>query len=238
MKIISSNYIPLPEPHRLIAVPDSYFYEQIGTLSVLVESESGYYGYETHDHPVVRMAWQDGIDTITGEQSEAIAGGEAEVIDNYELRDCFMLCPADHRELSFGKFNMLVTITFTKYECDSSDLDNILNQIGGSRIKLLAPEELDQNVELTFSLCTDDKTPMISSRLSNFQFQVRLDEVKDGKVALESDKVLMEFVNQARVYLRINPGYQFHFSSPLKELAEMVDILNRELNDYLVRDNG
>ncbi len=237
MKVISTNYIPLPDPHRLIAVPNGYFYEQIGTLSVLVESESGFYGYESHDHPVVRIAWQDGIDTISGEKTEVITNGEGEVLHDFVLGECFMLCPVDHRVLSFGKFNMLVTVTFSRYECDSSDLDRMLDQIDGSKIKLLAPEEVDQNVELTFSLCTDGKTFMISSSLSNFQFQVRIDEMKDGMVVFESDKVLLEFVNQARVYLRINPRYQFHFSSPLKELSMMVEILNNELNNYLVRDN-
>ena len=45
----------------------------------------------------------------------------------------------------------------------------------------------------------------------------------------------MEYVNQARAYLKINPNYRFHFSSSLEILEPLVERLNTELNDYLER---
>ena len=49
------------------------------------------------------------------------------------------------------------------------------------------------------------------------------------------DEIFMEYVNQARAYLKINPNYRFHFSSSLEILEPLIDKLNNELNDYLER---
>ncbi len=237
MKIINSNYIPLPEPHRLIAAPNSIFYEQIGTLSVLQESKTERFGYKTIDHPVVRIAGLDGKDSISGGESYVISHGEGYVLYDITVGECAMLCHVDNRKLPFARFNMLITSFFIRYEWDSSDVDTIIDQIDVCKIKLEAPKKLDQNVELTFSMSHDGMTPMISSNLSNFQFYVRLGEIKDDMITLDLEKIFMEFVNLARVYIRINPNYQFHFSSPLKKLSELVKKLNNELNDYLVRND-
>ena len=58
--------------------------------------------------------------------------------------------------------------------------------------------------------------------------------LKDG-IQIEYDKILMEFVNQARIYLTINPKYKFHFSTSIDVLEEVVDKLNNELENYLDR---
>ena len=45
----------------------------------------------------------------------------------------------------------------------------------------------------------------------------------------------MEFVNQARAYLKINRKYRFHFKTALEDLQPLAERLNAELNDYLER---
>jgi glycine/D-amino acid oxidase-like deaminating enzyme len=57
-------------------------------------------------------------------------------------------------------------------------------------------------------------------------------------IVLECDREAFSratFVNQARVYLTINPKYKFHFSTSVEELQEVVDMLNNDLENYLDR---
>jgi hypothetical protein len=54
-------------------------------------------------------------------------------------------------------------------------------------------------------------------------------------VHIKWDEIFMEYVNQARAYLKINPKYRFHFSSALEILKPLIERLNNELNDYLER---
>ena len=54
-------------------------------------------------------------------------------------------------------------------------------------------------------------------------------------VHIDYNKLFMEFVNQARAYLKINPKYRFHFKTPREEWQPLVERLNNELNDYLER---
>ncbi len=238
MKVIDSHYIPLPEPHNLIATPDCKVYKQIGSLAVVVESEKAKYGYETRVHPVVVIAMEEGeVEGANGRTKKAfsIAPAEGDVLYNYVLDDCFLLCPADKRELHYLKFNMLAMQFMTFKDNEAFDLSDVIEALDITSVKLDFPKENNQEIVLSMQGAENSNDVYIMSSLNGLYFLVLFGEMKEREIECKPQVILMEFVNQARAYLKINPNYQFHFSSPLKELAEIVDKLNKELNDYLVR---
>ncbi len=240
MKVIHSHYIPLPEPHNLIATPDCKVYKQIGSMAVVMESEEAKYGYETRVHPVVIIAMRDEefVDTDGHKKvAYSIAPAEGDVLYDYVLDDCFLLCPADKRELNYLKFNMLAMKFMTFVDNEAFDLSDVIEAMEITSVKLDFPKDNNQEVVLTMESSDDLKDIYITSSLNGLYFLVLFGELKDHQIECDLDVLQMEFVNQARAYLKINPNYQFHFSSPLKELKEIVDKLNNELNDYLVRDD-
>ena len=77
---------------------------------------------------------------------------------------------------------------------------------------------------------------LIESDLSGLYFVAPIGKpTKELTVMVDSDKILMEFVNQARVYLKINPKYRFHFTTANEKLKDVVDEINNHLEDYLER---
>ena len=76
----------------------------------------------------------------------------------------------------------------------------------------------------------------MESDLGGLYFAVPLGKPVNGKkVEIDSKKVLLEIVNQARAYLKINPNYQFHFKTAVESIQDVIDEVNNELNDYLER---
>ena len=236
MKIINSHYIPLPEPRWLIVDPKGAIYEQLGTLTVVEEApkEKGKYGIVTHSHPVVAFAdigyTEDDGDRINIMTSLTIADGQ--VLDDVVLENCTRLCPAGHRKLISYNFNTLVFKLMTGPDADYFDLDEFIEDLKLNGVTLIFPKNELQEIELTLFDAND--IGMIISDMTGIQFVVPFYAILDKKgVHIQYDKIFLEFVNQARAYLKINPKFRFHFKASLKELNPLVEKLNNELNDYL-----
>ena len=238
MNIINSHYIPMPEPRWLIITPIGEIYDQIGTLSVVEEApgKKGKYGIKTHNHPVVVSADKDTMqkkeDSYDFRTSLTLANGR--VMDDVLVDDCIRLCPTDHRTIDFMRFNCLVMKFMTDYDFEGFSLEDFIEDLNTCGIKQLFPQEEQQEMTLT-TFSGKDSGMIISDPLQLF-FAVPLWAVATKKgVYLECEKIVMEFVNQARVYLSINPKYKFHFSTSTDGLKELVDELNNELENYLDR---
>ena len=239
MNIINSHYIPMPEPRWLIITPSGEIYDQIGTLSVVEEapSKKGKYGIKTHNHPVVVSADKDSMvekdDRYDVRTTLTLANGS--VLDDVLVNDCIRLCPTDHRTIDFMRFNCLAMNFMTGEYFEDFSLEDFIEDLITCGIKLRFPPEEQQEMSLT---TFNGKTiGMIISDPSQLFFAVPFwatASLKEG-VQIRYDKILMEFVNQARVYLTINPKYKFHFSTSMEELQEVVDMLNNDLENYLDR---
>ena len=238
MKIINSHYIPMPEPRWLIITPSGKIYDQIGTLSVVEEApdKKGKYGIITHNHPVVVSADKDSIeekeDRYDVRTMLTLANGR--VLDDVLVDDCIRLCPTERRSIDFIRFNTLAMTFMTGYDFEEFDLEEFIEELRTCGIKLHFPEDELQEMSLT---TFDGKAiGMIISDPSQLFFAVPFWAVANNKgVYIECEKILMEFVNQARVYLGINPKYKFHFSTSIDILKELVDELNNEIENYLDR---
>ena len=112
MKIINSHYIPLPEPHWLIADPCGEIYEHLGTLTVIEQNpdkKKGEYGIITHHHPVVAFP-EIGYTEDAGENINIVAPlsiPNGQVLDDIDLKDCSQICLSKTRTLSYIRFNIL-----------------------------------------------------------------------------------------------------------------------------------
>jgi hypothetical protein len=242
MKIINSHYIPLPEPHSLIVSPLGYIYEQLGTLSVVEETpgEKGEYGITTHNHPVVSNAEID-IAEDDGKNFNlyyTLAPANGQVLDDFELSDCKILCFTKHRVVNILRFNTLAFTFLTSPNFEDFYLDDFIDSMKRCAVKFAFPDKELQEITLTSydNEEAEERVHFIVSDLTELFFAVPcwawLD--KEG-VHMDLDKILMEFVNQARAYMRISPRYRFHFNTSQELIKPVVEKLNNELNDYLER---
>ena len=238
MKIINSHYIPMPEPRWLIIAPNGEIYEQIGTLTT-VESSSAKenkYGIKTYSHPVVTFADMDSVEETEGVYniSASLTRANGRVLDEFSVDDCFQLCLAKRRKMNFLRFNLLALAVLGSSDPDEYKLEDLVMAIKGCDINLVFPDNELQEIQLTLSDNLD--TGMIMSDPMGIFFVVPCYAKANLKgVYLEEDKIFMEFVNQARTYLKINPKYKFHFSTSIEIFNDLVERLNNELNDYLER---
>ena len=242
MKIINSHYIPLPEPRWLIADPKGSIYEQLGTLTIVEDSskEKGKSVITTHSHPVVAYADIDVVedDGKNFKYMSTLTRANGKVLDDVLNDDCFRLCPSGCRNLTYIIFNMLVLRYETGPHYEDFFLDDFIEDLRSAHVKLIFPDKELQEVSLTTFETGDEgnKSSVIMSDPSQIFFISPFWATADKKgVHIEWEEIFMEYVNQARSYLQINPKYRFHFKSSLDLLAPLVEKLNNELNDYLER---
>ncbi len=238
MKIINSHYIPLPEPRWLIVDAMGSIHEQIGTLTVVEGERKDGYGIVTHSYPVVANAITDEYDENKEDgksQAAALAPADGYALDDTEVCECFRLCPTNHRVVPYLKFNLMAMKYFTSNNPDDFDLGDTIRSMRSCSVRLDFPKESEQNIQLTIST-SDTGLCYLVSDLSGLCFVVLLGafEKKRG-VMIDSEKVLMEIVNQARAYLLINPHYKFHFTTAMESIQYLVDKLNDEVESYLER---
>ena len=241
MKIINSHYIPLPEPRWLIVTPKGEIYEQIGTLSVVEESSTkkGKHGIKTHSHPVVSHTSfgipEEKDDTL--QYYTMLTSANGKVLDDLLLEDCTPVCLSKVRSLNFLRFNALY-FRLTRNHYEDFYLEDFIDDLKFYSIKLLFPEKELQEIHIT--TFNEKDHPEWGSSLINdlteILFMVPFWAYADKEgVHIKWDEIFMEFVNQARAYLKINPKYHFHFKSSVDMLNPLIDKLNKELNDYLER---
>ena len=242
MKIINSHYIPLPEPRWLIVDPVGAIYEQIGTLTVVEDSskEKGGFGITTHSYPVVRHTAIDNTEEVEDELLLHATLGRADgrVLDDVEAKECTQLCLSKHRVLTYMRFNGLTFKLQTGKDFEEFSLEDFIDDLKAYAIKLIFPKEELQEITLTTYEGHEDGSGvgMIISDLTEILFMVPFWAYLDKKgVHVRWDEIFMEFVNQARAYLKVNPKYRFHFKSSVDMLNPLTDKLNKELNDYLER---
>ena len=239
MKIINSHYIPLPEPRWLIVDSYGFIYEQLGALTVVeeVSKKEGRCVMETHSFPVVANSIADVYDESNEDgmaMSCSLAPADGRVLGDTELEDCFRLCPTNHRVVPYLKFNLLAMKYLSYHGFEDFDLDQCIESMHGSNIRLDFPKEELQEIQLTIS--GNAGIAYMESDLGGLYFAIPLGKpVKGGKVEIDSKKVLLEIVNQARAYLKINPNYQFRFKTAVESIQDVIDEVNDELNDYLER---
>jgi hypothetical protein len=239
MKIINSHYIPLPEPHWLIADTNGFIYEQLGTLTVVESASKNTDGCSivTHSYPVIANAITDVYDESKEDglaMNCSLAPADGRVLGDTELEDCFRLCPSNHRVVPYLKFNLLAMkyLSYAGYE--NFDLAESIGYMQGCNIRLDFPKQNEQTVQ--FSLSNYDGNIYMESDLGGLYFTIPVGRLQKGnKLEIDSDKLLMEVVNQARAYLMINPKYRFHFTTAIDDFQDVIDLLNNELNDYLER---
>ena len=239
MKIINSHYIPLPEPRWLIMTPQGDIYEQVGTLTVVedVSTKKEGYAIKTYSHPVVifadKMNTEEEGDRVCFMSAITIADGQ--VLDDVLLQDCTRLCPSNHRMLTFMQFNTLVIKLMTRSDAEDIDMDTLIEDMKLCGIKFLFFEQDSYELKLT-TLNYDGIVYVIGDGQGSPQFIVPLYAYGDKQgIHIDAEKIFMEFVNQARAYLKINPKFRFHFNTPQEEWQQLVERLNNELNDYLER---
>ena len=241
MKIINSHYIPLPAPYWLIVTPEGSIYEQIGTMSVVEDASTNEdeYGIKTHNHPVVSHTSIDMPEKQAGRLRffSMLTPANGDVLDKWQLEDCTPLCLSGCRSLNYLRFNVLFfKLTTTHYE--DFYLDDFIDEMKFYFIKLIFPEKELHEIHITNF--HDENHPEYGSFLINdltellFLVPFWADKDEEG-IHIKWDEIFMEYVNQARTYLKINPKYRFHFSSSLEILKPLVERLNNELNDYLER---
>ena len=241
MKIINSHYIPLPEPRWLIMDPKGSIYEQVGTLTVVADASKnkGEGGIVTYAHPVVAHTAVDTSeekgDTIQFYSMLTPANGQ--VLDDVLLDDCTPLCLSQYRSLNYLRFNALYfKLTDTHYE--DFYLEDFIEDLKYYAIKLIFPKKELHEIHITTYSNQEhtERGSFLINDLTEILFMVPFWAYADKKgVHIKWDEIFMEYVNQARAYLKINPNYRFHFSSSLEILEPLVERLNNELNDYLER---
>ena len=242
MKIINSHYIPLPEPRWLIVTPQGVIYEQIGTLTVVEDASTKKDEYEikTHSHPVVAQTTIDMPDDSgnTFQFFGTLTPANGRVLDDVSVDDCTVLCLSKVRSLNYLRFNALCFKLQTGKYFEDFDLEEFLEELKSYAIKLIFPEKELQEIHITTFNGREDGSGvgMLVNDLTEILFMVPFWAYADKEgVHIKWDEIFMEYVNQARAYLKINPNYRFHFSSSLEILEPLIDKLNNELNDYLER---
>lgn len=237
MKIINSHYIPLPEPRWLIVDAMGSIHEQIGTLTVVEGERKDGYGIVTHSYPVVANAIADVYDDSKEDGKSggaALAPADGYTLDDTEVCECFRLCPTNHRIVPYLKFNLMAMKYFASSNPEDFDLGETIRFMRSCNIRLDFPKENEQTIQLTISI--DDGVAHLVSDLSGLCFVLLLGAFdKKRGVMIDSEKVLMEIVNQARAYLLINPHYKFHFTTAMESIQYLVDKLNDEVESYLER---
>lgn len=242
MKIINSHYIPLPEPHMLfVSMKNAHIYKHIGTLVVIEEKpgKNGEYGIITHEHPVTSTAWLDLADEEDKDSSllyyaSTSVGGK--VLHEIETQQTLQLCPSDKRELPFERFNSILLSHYMEYPIEDFDLRELIVEIDGCGIRMEFPADPCQEIILT-SVDYHGKTYLMSD-LSGLFFCKHIGAEGDEEFFISEElyhEIQMEFVNQARAYLEIDPSYYFEFTTHREDLQDLVSQLNQDFNDYMVR---
>ena len=195
------------------------------------------YAIKTYSHPVVifadKMNTEEDGDRVCFMSAITIADGK--VLDDVLLQDCTRLCPSKHRLLTFMQFNTLVIKLMTRPYAEDIDLDTLIEDMKFCAIKFIFPEQELYELNLT-TMNYDGNVYVISDGEGSPQFIMPVYAYMDKQgVHIDYDKIFMEFVNQARAYLKINPKFRFHFNTPREEWQQLVERLNNELNDYLER---
>ena len=156
MKIINSHYIPLPEPHWLIADTNGFIYEQLGTLTVVESASKNTDGCSivTHSYPVIANAITDVYDESKEDglaMNCSLAPADGRVLGDTELEDCFRLCPSNHRIVPYLKFNLLAMkyLSYAGYE--NFDLAESIGYMQGCNIRLDFPKQNEQTVQFSLS---------------------------------------------------------------------------------------
>ena len=57
--------------------------------------------------------------------------------------------------------------------------------------------------------------------------------VNENQVEIDSDKILLEAVNQAKAYQKINPNYKFRFTTAIESLQDVIDEVNNNFGNYM-----
>lgn len=233
MKTINSHYIPMPEPRWLIVDPNGQIYEQLGTIAVVVEK--GNNGIATHSYPVVANAiadvyndsQEDGLATFC-----SLAPADGRTLDDVRLEDCFRLCPTNHRVLPYLKFNLMAMKFLSYAGFENFDLAQTIDNLYGCNIRLDFPKENEQTIQLTMSGCAG--VVYLESDLGGLYFAIPLSSPVNGnQVEIDSDKILLEAVNQAKAYLKINPNYKFRFTTAIESLQDVIDEVNNNFGNYM-----
>ena len=244
MNIINSHYIPLKEPYDMLLAPDGRIYTQIGTLAVIEEAKKKKegYGIVAHHHPVVISALQGVASTTIGEPNDEddevevdylVSPSNGEVLYQYESKSCHQLCTTDHREVDLSDFNTQILISYLdKTHEHPIDVGASIDYMQACGIHINFPESPDQEIEL--SMMEYGGIFYLQSSVFGLFFMVPFGKPdKKGEAHIDPQTLLMEFVNQARAYLKINPAYNFHFVS--SSVHGMEDLINKDINDYLER---
>ena len=240
MKIINSHYISLPAPYDILMAPDGRVYTQIGTLAVVEESKEKRdgYGIVVHHHPVVMSATEDWgvtpIDDIAGTDSELVGiptPANGEVLYRYELKDCQTLCTTDHREVDLVQFNTVILASYLNKNAERPiDVGASIDYMKACGIHIAFPEKTEQTVEMTMI----DYSGMyyLQSNIIGLFFMIPFGKAgAEGKVTYEGNSLVLEFVNQARAYRKVNPNYHFRFTAP--SIEGFSEKLNEEMKNYL-----
>lgn len=235
MKIINSHYIPMPEPRWLIMENHGYVYEQLGTLNVVEESEEAPFGIKTHGLPVVKDAMGENYSDYIGNNIATLAPADGMVLDDIDLNNCFLLCPSNNRVLLHSSFNLLAMKYMTDATYDEFNLAATIKELQVCQIKLDFPEEDEQEVALYVYFIGNNV--YLHSGKEGFFFFVRSGHTEGTMVKTDKQGMLMEFVNQVRAYMIVNPNYKFHFTTNIDKIRTLVEYVNNEIEDYLDRDD-
>ncbi|MBO7590103.1 MAG: hypothetical protein J6T05_00735 [Prevotella sp.] len=243
MNIINTHYIPLPAPHNIIMGPgEDEIAEQIGTLTVIEEAptKDGGYGIKSHEHPVVRaltnVSYIEEKDDSYGYYT-TVEHGEGEVWTNLLNKDCMVLCPANQRKITREKLNTILMCRVMSFDAEY-DVVGMIQMLKENGVEVVWHEKAkEDHQEIVLSNITMKDRLYLQGLLTGPLFFVQVGEaVNDEDVRMLDEKdILMEFVNQARAMLEINPHYQFHFTALDQQMDYITERLNTELNDYLER---
>ena len=216
--------------------------EQIGTLTVIEEAptKNGGYGIKSHEHPVVRAL----TDVSFIEEKEDSYGyfttvehGEGEVWTNLSNKECMVLCPASQRKITRERLNTIMMCRVMSFNAEY-DVVGMIQMLKENGVEVVWPEKAKEDYqEIVLSNISMKDRMYLQGLLSGPLFFVQVGEdINDKQISmLDDEDIFLEFVNQARAMLEINPRYQFHFTALDHQMDYITERLNTELNDYLER---
>ena len=177
--------------------------------------------------------YSDTIDNLFRASDYLVSPSNGEVLYQYESKSCHQLCTTDHREVDLSDFNTQILISYLdKTHEHPIDVGASIDYMQACGIHINFPESPDQEIEL--SMMEYGGIFYLQSSVFGLFFMVPFGKPdKKGEAHIDPQTLLMEFVNQARAYLKINPAYNFHFVS--SSVHGLEDLINKEINDYLER---